>query len=300
MKIIKPLILLLISFLCIGKLQAQPYVDILTVRYQHFGDASLKDNSAARVSHDFLTNSIFLPLLLPDSSRLIVGGEQLSARINYSDDFGSSSYKLYSSALQLGILHPWENRHWTTMVLFVPRIAADVHKVIEKDFQWGGAVVNTRVYSDRFKLKFGLYYNREFFGNFFMPLLGCDWKVSDRTYVWGLLPGSFNFRYKINARMAFLASYCSITSSFRAEGSPGDDYIRQGAVFWGDNHLALSFDLALQKNIIFNAGVGVPGFHHFQEYDHNNKELNLRQAFQASRDVPFITASLAYRIWLIE
>jgi hypothetical protein len=63
-----------------------------------------------------------------------------------------------------------------------------------------------------------LYYNKEFFGNFFIPLFGIDWKVTDRFLIYGTLPNSMKFSYalapsKISAGVAFR----SLTRSYRGE-----------------------------------------------------------------------------------
>jgi hypothetical protein len=103
--------------------------------------------------------------------------------------------------------------------LVIPKIAgADFGNCFSESFQLGVFSMFTVTESEKFRYKFGLYYNKEFFGNFFIPLFGIDWKVTDRFLIYGTLPNSMKFSYavapsRVNAGIAFR----SLTRSYRAE-----------------------------------------------------------------------------------
>jgi hypothetical protein len=46
------------------------------------------------------------------------------------------------------------------------------------------------------KFRFGVYANAEFFGLFVIPLLGCDWRIDSRNYLFGILPGRLTFEHE--------------------------------------------------------------------------------------------------------
>jgi hypothetical protein len=66
--------------------------------------------------------------------------------------------------------------------------------------QAGGAVLLTYKKHPDLKYKFGLFYNREFFGNFFVPLAGIDWKINNRLQLFGVLPGNLVLERKVSRR----------------------------------------------------------------------------------------------------
>ena len=49
--------------------------------------------------------------------------------------------------------------------------------------------------------KFGLYYNKEFFGNYFMPLIGLDWKIDAKNNLFGVLPGYMIFEHRVTSKI---------------------------------------------------------------------------------------------------
>jgi hypothetical protein len=134
--------------------------------------------------------------------------------------------------------------------LIIPKIAgADLGAEFSDVFQIGAYSLFTVTESEKFRYKFGLYYNREFFGNFFVPLVGVDWKVTDRFSVFGTLPQSFKASYSIvpsrlNAGLAFR----SMTRSFRGEDN--NTFVR-----YNELQFKTFFDFYLsKKNVVFVEG----------------------------------------------
>lgn len=285
-----------ILFFSAFQLMAQPYVDLANLQYTRFNQAPFKKDMNASVDHQIWSGGFFLPLPLKNKDRLIIGADNTSINIKYIGSDTSFSSYLQSSSLQIGLLKQWKNEQWNTLFLFIPRLAADFKNIYSTDRQLGGAVVNTYVWKKNVKLKFGLYYNREFFGNYFMPLVGLAWKVNERMNIWCLLPGSLNVDYFLNSRISCGLKYQSITATYRAEGSDGTSYIREGDVFWSDQQISLKADAYLLKNLVLYAGVGITGFHYLQAYDKFHEKINAPPQFQQSRDRGFVYAGLAFRV----
>ncbi|MHC1706717.1 MAG: DUF6268 family outer membrane beta-barrel protein [Bacteroidales bacterium] len=275
---------------------AQPYVDLANVQYTSFNKAPMENNMNASVIHSAWSGSFFLPLPLKNNNRLILGADNISVKVDYSDADTSFTSRLSSTSVQIGLLKQWKNPNWNTIFILIPRQAADFRDVLASDRQLGGAVINTFSWKKDLKLKFGLYYNREFFGNYFMPLAGLDWKVNDRINIWGLMPGSLNIAYKLNTWMTCGIKYQSITATYRAEGHTGDDYIREGHTFWSDQQLSLKGELYLLNNLVFSAGAGMTVFHYLQQYNKHHKKLSYMSDYQQSRDRGFVYAGLAFRV----
>lgn len=190
---------------------------------------------------------------------------------------------------------PWANDKGNSLWLALPRLAADFTGIKNHDWQMGGAMIHTWNFRKNLKLKAGLYYNREFFGNYFMPLVGFDWKATEYTRIWGLLPGSMNVAYRPWKQAAVGIQYRSVTASFRSEDADDAMYVREGNTFWSDQHLSVKGDFYLTQNLVAYAGAGMTGFHFFQAYDKNHNTSLFNPAFQASRDRGFVYAGLCYR-----
>jgi hypothetical protein len=93
----------------------------------------------------------------------------------------------------------------------------------------GGVVLHTHKVSETFSWKAGLYYNHEFFGNFFMPLAGLDWQIKDDLWLYGTLPGNLQLHKVLSSSFAFSLSYASPNGSLLA-GDTGD-YVRVARSF---------------------------------------------------------------------
>jgi hypothetical protein len=292
-------IILFVLFLLVSfnaGLKAQPFVDVVNVQYTLYNSAPMKKDLNAKVEHQSWSGSIFLPLPLKNKDRFIIGADNISYTIRYSGIDTSIPSSLYSTSIQIGWLKNLKNDRWTTLFLLIPRQAADFQHMYFHDLQLGGAVVYTYAWKKDLKLKFGLYYNREFFGNYFMPLAGLDWKVDDHLNIWGLLPGGLNIMYSFNKAVSCGIKYQSITASYRSQGSNDKVYIREGETFWSDQQISLHGDIYVIKNLVLYAGFGMTGFHYFQEYNRHHDMLKNMPEFQQSRDRGFLYGGLAFRV----
>ena len=188
--------------------QAQYFVDIFSFNRQAYNIPSGAQTS------DLFVNA-FIPKVLKNGNTIFLRAhyEKLSMqRDSFSADYSSIT-------LPIGMQVQLKNPKVKFTGLIIPKIAgADLGSPLSDVFQLGAYSLFTVTQSDKFRYKFGLYYNREFFGNFFVPLVGVDWKVSDRFSVFGTLPQSFKASYaifpsRVNAGLAFR----SMTRSFRGE-----------------------------------------------------------------------------------
>jgi hypothetical protein len=166
-----------------------------------------------------LTSDLFVNAVLP---KVLKNGNTLFLRGGYEKlelkkDSLSAEYS--SVTFAMGGQFQLKNPKVKFSGLVIPKIAgADLSASFSNVFQLGVYSLFTVTESDKFRYKFGLYYNKEFFGNFFIPLFGIDWKVTDRFLIYGTLPNSMKFSYalapsKISAGVAFR----SLTRSYRGE-----------------------------------------------------------------------------------
>lgn len=240
-----------VLFLFAAGVFAQPYVDVAGFTYQHFG-ASYKDNpSLKNQTEDYLFH-VFYPRQLKNGNVLLLklNGELLQSSINTAQNQTASV-----SSLALSIGYQWvsKNKRWKTIAAVVPKLASDFNgKLLARDFQYGGILMESYTFSDDLKLKPGLYYNREAFGNFFVPFLGLDWKATDRICLYGILPSNYKVEYNaIRNRLYTGIDFKWLTRSFNLSGYDANSYMRFEEIF-----LKGFAEFNACKNIVLSAEAG--------------------------------------------
>ncbi len=222
----------------------------MTTRAQYFVDIFSFNRQAYNIPAGAQTSDLFVNAFIP---KVLKNGNTFFVRAHYEklemrNDSLSSAYS--SITLPIGMQVQLKNPKVKFTGLVIPKIAgADLGAAFSDVFQLGAYSLFTVTESEKFRYKFGLYYNREFFGNFFVPLVGVDWKVSDRFSVFGTLPQSFRASYaivpsRVNAGLAFR----SMTRSFRGEDN--NTFVR-----YNELQFKTFFDFYIsKKNVVFVEG----------------------------------------------
>lgn len=232
--------ILLAALLCFHlDSNAQYFVDIFSFNRQSYNVPS------GPLTSDLFVNA-FIPKVLKNGNTFFVRAHY--EKLEMRNDSLSSAYS--SITLPIGMQVQLKNPKVKFTGLIIPKIAgADLGAAFSDVFQIGAYSLFTVTESEKFRYKFGLYYNREFFGNFFIPLVGIDWKVSDRFTIYGTLPNSMKFSYavapsRVNTGIAFR----SMTRSFRGEDL--NTFVR-----YNELQFKAFFDFYItKKNVIFVEG----------------------------------------------
>ncbi len=224
--------------LCL-EVNAQYFIDIFSFNRQAYNVPNGAQTS------DFFVNA-FIPKVLKSGNTFFVRAhyEKLSLkRDTLTSDFSSIT-------LPVGMQVQLKNPKVKFTGLIIPKIAgADLGMAFSDVFQIGVYSLFTVTESEKFRYKFGLFYNREFFGNFFVPLVGIDWKVSDRFTMYGTIPQSFKASYalvpsRVNTGLAFR----SMVRTFRGEDN--STFVR-----YNELQFKTFFDFYLtSKNVVFIEG----------------------------------------------
>lgn len=219
---------------------SQPFVDIINTSYQSLS-TTYKDLSKTPNRTDQYYLNLTVPIKL-DSQNMIIArfyGEQLYTKYTFYSVqvstpaapavFKTYYYSLYSALLPVGLQHETKNKKWKLLGLVMPKVSSDFKDQFTTtyDLQMGGYAMATYVKSQNLKIKFGLFYNRELFGNFFVPLAAVDWKVCRWFQMYGILPNNYRLEFapiqkKLYAGLAFK----SYTRSYRLSSAYGHDYVR--------------------------------------------------------------------------
>jgi len=209
-------LLLLITFVLITtKVISQPFADIVNFNVQTFS-GTYKDSTKWKNHTDNYFLNFFLPKEFKNGNTLLIrlNSEMINSTFGPDSSYTSS---LISVSMPLGFQFVSKNKKWKTVTIVIPKLAGDMKdRNLMTYSQLGGIFLENYIVSDKLKFKLGLYYNREAFGNFFMPLVGMDWKVNKRLYLYGTLPS--NYRVEINIiknKLYAGLGFKSLTRSFQ-------------------------------------------------------------------------------------
>ncbi|MFI5142096.1 MAG: DUF6268 family outer membrane beta-barrel protein, partial [Bacteroidia bacterium] len=214
-KIVFVLAILLLSL----KGGSQPYVDIVNTSVQSL-QSNYKDAPQIKNSTTNYFLNITIPLVLDSQNTIIVRfyGEQLQSHIfDVNIPVKDRINNLYSTLLPIGLQHETKNKKWKFMGLVMPKLSSDFKaKVNSYDLQVGGYGLATYSVNKKLKIKAGLFYNREFFGNFFVPLFAIDWDATDRLKLYGVLPTTYRIEYALVKQKLYTGlAFKSYTRSYR-------------------------------------------------------------------------------------
>ncbi len=198
---------------------AQFYTELLSVQHQQISDGEYALNGLSNTSVNMLA-----PVLRENGNVFLIRGsfERLQFQLDALSD------EVWSLSIPMG--YQWTSRKrpslkWTALV--IPKWAAGHHRTFDQGDAWQYGLYSLATWTQRPELKFklGLYVNQEFFGTFVVPLVGMDWKVSDRLQIIGTLPNNMKVMYQIRPnklQAAFV--FKSLTRSFRVDHP--DFYLR--------------------------------------------------------------------------
>jgi hypothetical protein len=275
---------------------SQPYVDLINISAQslqsHYKDAQKTRN---------VTNNYFFNLTAPirvDSQNTIIirfYAEDLQTHIlDVNIPVKDRVNSLCSMLLPVGLQHETKGKKWVFLGLVMPKLSSDFKdKISSYDMQLGGYGLVTYKHSNKLKIKLGLYYNREFFGNFFIPLAGIDWRVSDRFQMYGVLPTFYRFEFAAIKKKLYTGfEFRSYTRSYRLDAAENHKYVKNKEI-----KAKVFVDFYLTKSFVLFAEFGRTIGYSPQEYLYNTTILATTNPIYTSIQDGFLfNAGLAYRI----
>jgi hypothetical protein len=280
---------------------SQPYIDLVNTRFLHNPNAALWNSKNPFGHNNYYNFSTTLPFELKkgvDAIILSPYAEKWDVSLEYEDG-NIRSFKTGSVILPISLLYKSSSGKWTILTTTIARINAELEKVTDKKHQVGGAALVTRILNNNFNYKFGLYYNREFFGNFFMPLAGLDWKMNDRDNLFGTLPGTLTYEHRISKHFYYGINFKAFTNSYRLDTNDpcfsgdcsGRNYIRIE-----DNQLGVFGDFYLTKHIVLSTEVGHTVLRKIKN-GFNGDKLHIKNTLSTGDNL-YLKSSLVYRIRL--
>ncbi len=272
---------------------AQNFTDIFNLSSSYLPTTYKSNTADLNTTRNTIANLV-IPIKI-DSANLIYSrlyGEQLSSTIENNQQ--STTSDLYSVFLALGLQHETKNKKWKFCGLIIPKLSSDFkNRISGHDEQLGAYALLTYTVNSNLKFKAGLYYNSEFFGNFFVPLLGMDWNVSDRFRLYGTLPTNYRIEYSlVKRKVATGLGFKSFTRSYRLNSALNYDYVRNDEVL-----LKLFVDFYLTSKIVCFGEFGrTLGYSPLTYLNNTQTPSTAEPVYTPVNDNFFFDLGLAYRV----
>jgi len=232
-------ILILITLLNRGL--CQPYIDLVNCRYTTSPDLISKSNNTTL---NYGNVSLNLPLRFRNEDILVISpfAEKWTAEVEAQEP--KQSY--YGLVLPLSYLKNFKRTNKSLVITSILRMNDEKIDANGK-LQIGGAALMLVKKRADLTWKFGLYVNGELFGLFIIPLAGIDWKINERSNLFGVLPASLTYERKFNKWIYSGFTFRTFTNSYAKDRG-----------YWriDENQLGAFTDLYLAKQIVLNAEVG--------------------------------------------
>lgn len=254
-------------------------MDPLQLRYTY----GFRNTSAFATPHSHIYIGSDLPLKLKEKTYLLLSPfyERWQIDSGAKKDIVPT---VQSLALPAGLIFPL-NAKWGMTLLAIVRKNGETLSGMD-NLQVGGTAFASLTAKKDKKFRFGLYANSDFFGFFLMPLLGTDWRIDQKNYIFGLLPGRLTWEHQWTKKFYGGLSFRAITNSFRLTQ---DRYLRLD-----DNQLSAFLEFYPAKQFCLSLE---PGFGLLRRIREGKEKRNytLKENWG---DGFFIRLSSAYRIRL--
>jgi hypothetical protein len=248
-------------------LYSQNFVDIAKFSYANT-PLNKFDSSEATTRVQEMGLDFNIPIVLTKRYVFLTGLTfgRSSARVSSENDNISA---VYTILLKLGV-NIKHNEKWTGTYLFLPKLSSDLKQISRRDFQFGGLVLIDYKKREKLKYRFGLYYNSELFGPYFVPMIGIYYKsINDKFEINATLPVwlDLNYRFARWFRLGF--NFSGLTRTFNINepqfSENGEYLVKQ------TNEIFLYGQFEIQKNLIIQPKIGYSLGRRYGIYDEKDK-----------------------------
>ncbi|MFI5164334.1 MAG: DUF6268 family outer membrane beta-barrel protein [Bacteroidia bacterium] len=281
------LLFILSSYFCFS----QPFFDPINFSSQFFSSAYKDSAHTKNQTNDYVLNAFF-PKKLSERTTLLIRltGENLHSEYKSTTTISSN---LYAISMPLGAQFLTKNEKWKVLAMAIPKISSDFKDNLNNDLQLGGIALFSYVKSKTLQFKLGLYYNREFFGNFFVPLIGIDWKATERLSFYGVFTTNYYVEYKWGNKFFTGIFFKAYERSYRLSNYYNNDFV------WVKEDLVKFFaNYFIYKKIILFAEISRSIGYSLLEYKNSASKtrVNTNPVYTSFNDSFLFSVGIAYRI----
>lgn len=247
----------LLIFTCISLItNGQDYVNLGKFHY-----ANTPVNQFDSATNGTRIQEIGLDLTLPivlDSNRTIITGLYAESVSTETAPTNSNLTSVYSTMLKIGVNFKYGDK-WDATYIFLPKISSDFKNIGASDFQYGGYALFKYKKHSHLSYKFGLYYNSELFGPFFVPIVGFYYlSKSEKLEMNFNLPITADLNYKMKDWVRVGMNFSAFVRTYHLnepyDGNPDNYLTKTTNEIFGYLQFDLSKSLILQTKVGYSIG----------------------------------------------
>ena len=285
---------LLIGLSLCGILSAQNSLDILTVSGRYGLPQSYDSLHSGKATESGIFAGLTVPVVITKRTIWYNSLNYFYFHVDNEPELPTTianPINLHGFILRTGLYQKFDKGRGIQL-LFAPRLMSDLENIDGKNFQFGGLFMYEKKFRETLSMSFGLMYNQELFGPYFVPLINLNWQPSEKWRIAGLLPIYAKISYIVNENFNFGISHFGlittyalndpeykgdyierksidlslyarhkIAGNFYLEGRFGRTFGRSYAQYAGDQKVSWGIPLVtfgddrVQKNIDFRDGI---------------------------------------------
>lgn len=262
---------------------AQPYVNIIQLGYSLQPGYGLQDFSQKTYFRES-NLELNVPLLLKNEDVILLNlsGREVqiekveASNLTTSEAFPEAPYQTLTG--RLGYRKQWSEKLSSTVLLQYRR-SGSLPLGVSNATQWGGIGIMETQKSERLSLRFGAYFNQEFFGPLLVPLIGFDFQLSDKWYAFANLPITGTVYHILNQKVHLGLTYVGVISSFRLSPNTSNDYLH-----YSSTDVTLYGDVYLSHQIVLQGRFGRAVGRYYRQYATDHKVDLMLSAFRFGDD----------------
>lgn len=250
----------------IAKIEAQNYVDILKLSASATPFNTF-DSSSSKSRLIQTDADLSVPIKLNEKTAIVSGVINESFQTKLFPN--GKTMRFGSTTIKIGINHRLNDK-WTATMVLLPKIASDYGDYHKGDLQMGGIGILKFKKSAHLNYKFGLYYNSELFGPFFVPMAGLYYLSPNKKLEANImLPLTADINYQIIPKVSVGANFNGQIRSYHLTNAlpeHSDTYLSRST-----NEFYAYLKFTLGKNVVLQTKVGQSIARNFRVYDRIDK-----------------------------
>ena len=262
----KKAIYVAIIFSISNLVNAQNYLELLKVQAGTTPLNKFDSSLTSSVLNEFLVDAT-VPIKLNSKSTFITGisFENIQTKL-----FADQKMHTFSSInLKLGVSHKFNDKFTSTFIL-LPKGASNFTQLSEKDFQIGAVALFKYKKKANLHYKYGLYYNSERFGPFFVPMFGLYYLSQNNKFEANImLPLQVDLNYKILPLLNIGFNFNGQGRTYHLSNISPD--IKSSYVAKSTNELYAYLKFNIGKSFSLQTKIGQSFARKYRVYDDNDK-----------------------------
>lgn len=224
-------------------------------------------------------NAFFNARIYKGKKTAIAGGfKAFQVGLRAMDNQRFESLNLYSIQANLTLMQVLGQKT-RLLIQLAPQINSDFASAGMGDIRVPGSVIVKTQVNGKFGYSLGVNYNSQINFARVLPLIGVNWKISDRDYLNMLLPGSFRLEHRFGDRFYLATEALARSMSFAIGGqdhalSMGGN--RRKAGFYVETLLLAEYEV--MKNICVFGGFGLAHARKFEQYDAQDNLVSIENS----------------------